>query len=211
MALREEMVVRQLVARGIHDPLVLAAMRKVPRHELIPQDYRGDSYGDHPVSIGEGQTISQPLIVAMMTEALELKGGERILEVGTGSGYQAAVLGEIAGEVYTIEIVPALARRAKVDLVRLGYKNVFTREGDGYRGWPDKAPFDGIVITAAPPKIPQPLLEQLKLGGRLVSPVGTDVQRLVRITRTESGFEEETLAPVRFVPMTGEAGGQVSH
>jgi protein-L-isoaspartate(D-aspartate) O-methyltransferase len=204
MASRELMVVQQLRARGISDPLVLAAMLKVPRHELIPEENRGDAYGDHPVPIGEGQTISQPLIVAYMTECLELKGGEKILEVGTGSGYQAAILAEIAGEVDTIEIVPSLAKRAKVDLARLGYKNVFVREGDGYRGWPEKAPFDGIIVTAAPPTIPQPLLDQLKVGGRLVVPVGVDVQQLVRITRTESGFREERLVPVRFVPMTGE-------
>jgi protein-L-isoaspartate(D-aspartate) O-methyltransferase len=199
------MVVQQLQARGISDPLVLAAMRKVPRHELIPEENRGDAYGDHPVPIGEGQTISQPLIVAYMTECLELKGGERVLEVGTGSGYQAAILAEIAGEVDTIEIVPSLAKRAAADLARLGYSNVFVRQGDGYRGWPEKAPFDGIIVTAAPPTIPKPLLEQLKVGGRLVAPVGVDVQQLVRITRTESGFSEEKLVPVRFVPMTGEA------
>ena len=204
MASRELMVVQQLQARGITDPRVLAAMRKVPRHELIPEENRGDAYGDHPVAIGEGQTISQPLIVAYMTECLELKGGERILEVGTGSGYQAAILGELAGEVYTIEIVPTLARRAKADLARLGYTNVFVREGDGYRGWPEKAPFDGIMVTAAPPTIPQPLLDQLKVGGKLIVPVGVDVQQLVRMTRTESGFREERLVPVRFVPMTGE-------
>jgi protein-L-isoaspartate(D-aspartate) O-methyltransferase len=205
MASRELMVVQQLQARGISDPLVLAAMRKVPRHELIPEENRGDAYGDHPVPIGEGQTISQPLIVAYMTECLELKGGERVLEVGTGSGYQAAILAEIAGEVDTIEIVPSLAKRAAADLARLGYSNVFVRQGDGYRGWPEKAPFDGIIVTAAPPTIPKPLLEQLKVGGRLVAPVGVDVQQLVRITRTESGFSEEKLVPVRFVPMTGEA------
>ena len=204
MASRELMVVQQLQARGISDPRVRQAMRKGPRHELIPEENRGDAYGDHPVPIGEGQTISQPLIVAYMTECLELKGGERVLEIGTGSGYQAAILGELAGEVYTIEIVPTLARRAKADLARLGYTNVFVREGDGYRGWPEKAPFDGIIVTAAPPTIPKPLLDQLKVGGRLVAPIGVDVQQLVRMTRTESGFREERLVPVRFVPMTGE-------
>jgi len=177
----------------------------VPRHELIPEENRGDAYGDHPVPIGEGQTISQPLIVAYMTECLELKGGEKILEVGTGSGYQAAILGELAREVYSIEIVPSLAQRAAADLARLGYANVHVREGDGYRGWPEEAPFDGIIITAAPPQVPQPLLDQLKVGGRLIAPIGVDVQQLVRITRTAAGFQEEKLVPVRFVPMTGEA------
>jgi protein-L-isoaspartate(D-aspartate) O-methyltransferase len=204
-AARDRMVTRDIAGRGVRDAGVLAAMRKVPRHELIPEENRGDAYGDHPVPIGEGQTISQPLIVAYMTECLELKGGERVLEVGTGSGYQAAILAEIAGEVDTIEIVPSLAKRAAADLARLGYSNVFVRQGDGYRGWPEKAPFDGIIVTAAPPTIPKPLLEQLKVGGRLVAPVGVDVQQLVRITRTESGFSEEKLVPVRFVPMTGEA------
>lgn len=202
---RNAMVATQLEARGIKDPLVLAAMRKVPRHELIPAADRAAAYDDRPVPIGEGQTISQPLVVAAMTESLELKGGERVLEIGTGSGYQAAVLAEIVGEVDTIEIVPALARRARADLARLGYRNVNVREADGYRGWPEKAPFDGIVLTAAPPQVPPPLLAQLKVGGRLVAPVGTDVQELVRITRTESGYREERLFPVRFVPMTGEA------
>jgi protein-L-isoaspartate(D-aspartate) O-methyltransferase len=205
MASREMMVVQQLRARGISDPRVLAAMGKVPRHELIPEENRGDAYGDHPVPIGEGQTISQPLIVAYMTECLELKGGEKILEVGTGSGYQAAILGELAREVYSIEIVPSLAQRAAADLARLGYANVHVREGDGYRGWPEEAPFDGIIITAAPPQVPQPLLDQLKVGGRLIAPIGVDVQQLVRITRTAAGFQEEKLVPVRFVPMTGEA------
>src|SRR5262245_43966658 len=154
VASRELMVDQQLQARGISDPRVLAAMRKVPRHELIPEENRDDAYADHPVPIGEGQTISQPLIVAYMTECLELKGDERVLEVGTGSGYQAAILGELAAEVYTIEIVPSLAKRAEKDLARLGYENVFVRAGDGYRGWPEKAPFDGIIVTAAPPTIP---------------------------------------------------------
>jgi protein-L-isoaspartate(D-aspartate) O-methyltransferase len=202
---REKMVVEQLEARGITDPRVLAAMRKVPRHLLIPEANRREAYGDHPVPIGQGQTISQPYIVAYMTEALGLKGGERVLEIGTGSGYQAAVLGEIAGEVFTIEIVPALAKRAKADLAALGYENIVVREGDGYRGWKERAPFDAIIVTASPPKIPQPLLDQLKVGARLVSPVGTGYQELVRITRTESGLREERLLPVRFVPMTGEA------
>jgi len=202
--LRERMVERQIFRRGIETPSVLAAFRAVPREAFVPEAMREFAYEDGPLPIGEGQTISQPLIVAYMTECLELKGTEKVLEVGTGSGYQAAILGELAGEVYTIEIVPSLAKRAAADLTRLGYANVHVREGDGYRGWAEEAPFDGIIITAAPPRIPQPLLDQLAVGGRLVVPVGIDVQQLVRITRTETGFNEERLVPVRFVPMTGE-------
>jgi len=204
-ASREAMVRDQIEARGVSDPKVLAAMRKVPRHELVPVSVRAAAYADHPLPIGHDQTISQPYIVAFMTEALALRGDERVLEIGTGSGYQAAVLAEIAKEVYTIEIVPALARRAKGDLARLGYARVVVREGDGYRGWPEHAPFDAIIVTAAPPKIPQPLLDQLKPGGRLVVPVGTSTQELTRITKAADGFRQEQLLPVRFVPMTGEA------
>ncbi|HEX5042769.1 MAG TPA: protein-L-isoaspartate(D-aspartate) O-methyltransferase [Candidatus Polarisedimenticolaceae bacterium] len=202
---RRRMVDQQIVARGVTDPRVLDAMRKVPRHELVPRDVRSQAYADWPLPIGEGQTISQPYIVAFMTEQLRLKGGERVLEVGTGSGYQAAVLAELAAEVYTIEIVPALAKRAATDLARLGYHNVFVREGDGYRGWPEKAPFDAIVVTAAPPEVPAPLIEQLKPGGRLVLPVGEDYQELVLITKQADGVQRRRLLPVRFVPMTGEA------
>ena len=204
-ASREAMVRDQIEARGVSDAKVLAAMRKVPRHELVPVSVRGSAYADHPLPIGHEQTISQPYIVAFMTEALQLRGDERVLEIGTGSGYQAAVLAEIAKEVYSIEIVPALARRARSDLARLGYARVAVREGDGYRGWPEHAPFDAIIVTAAPPKIPQPLLDQLKPGGRLVVPVGTAVQELTRITKAPDGLREERLLPVRFVPMTGEA------
>ena len=182
---RAEMVETQLRARDIKDERVLAAMNTVPRHELVPEKYRRHAYIDNPLPIGESQTISQPYIVAYMTEQLELEGDERVLEVGTGSGYQAAVLGELVAEVYTIEIVPLLAARAKKDLARLGYKNVHVREGDGYRGWPENAPFDAVIVTAAPNHVPQPLLDQLRIGGRLVLPVGKKRQVLQVWTRTE--------------------------
>jgi protein-L-isoaspartate(D-aspartate) O-methyltransferase len=178
-------------------------MRKVPRHELVPAAVRAQAYDDHPLPIGHEQTISQPYIVAFMTEALGLRGGETVLEVGTGSGYQAAVLAEIAARVHTIEIVEPLAARARVDLARLGYRNVQVRAGDGYQGWPEAAPFDAIVVTAAAPRIPPPLLAQLKDGGRLVIPVGEDDQSLMVITRTGDRHTEQRVLPVRFVPMTG--------
>lgn len=207
-AARERMVREQIEARGVTDARVLAAMRAVPRHELVPEELRGSAYEDRPLPIGYGQTISQPYVVAFMTQALELEPGDRVLEVGTGSGYQAAVLGELAKEVYTIEIVEPLAERAAADLARLGYKNVHVRAGDGYRGWPEHAPFDAIVVTAAPERVPQPLIDQLAVGGRLVLPVGRFIQELVRITREETGLREERLLDVRFVPMTGEAQEQ---
>jgi protein-L-isoaspartate(D-aspartate) O-methyltransferase len=201
---RERMVREQIEARGVRDPATLAAMRKVPRHELVPEAVRLAAYEDHPLPIGLGQTISQPYIVAFMTEALGLRGGETVLEVGTGSGYQAAVLAEIAARVYTIEIVAPLAERARADLARLGYTNVHVRAGDGYLGWPEAAPFDAIIVTAAAPRIPEPLKAQLKDGGRLVIPVGEEYQSLVVLTRTGSTFAERTVLPVRFVPMTGK-------
>jgi protein-L-isoaspartate(D-aspartate) O-methyltransferase len=201
---RERMVREQIEARAVRDPLTLAAMRKVPRHELVPAAVRLAAYTDSPLPIGLGQTISQPYIVAFMTEALGLRGGEKVLEVGTGSGYQAAVLAEIAAQVYTIEIVAPLAERARADLARLGYTNVHVRAGDGYLGWPEAAPFDAIIVTAAAPRIPEPLKEQLKDGGRLVIPVGEEYQSLVVLTRTGSRFAERTVLPVRFVPMTGK-------
>jgi protein-L-isoaspartate(D-aspartate) O-methyltransferase len=207
-AAREQMVRRQLAARGVRDPRVLDAMGRVPRHELVPPELRDEAYEDRPLPIGHGQTISQPYVVAAMSEALRLEGGERVLEVGTGSGYQAAVLGLLAREVYTIEIVAPLAERAAQDLERLGYANVHVRQGDGYRGWPEHAPFDAIMVTAAPDHVPQPLLDQLALGGRLVLPVGDTLgQELVLVTRGPEGFERKELLPVRFVPMTGEAEG----
>jgi protein-L-isoaspartate(D-aspartate) O-methyltransferase len=202
---RERMVEEQIEARGVRDPRVLAAMRKVPRHELVPAPQRGSAYEDYPLPIGQGQTISQPYVVAAMSEALALKGSERVLEVGTGSGYQAAVLAELAERVYTIEIVPELAARAKADLARLGYRNVEVREGDGWRGWPEAAPFDAIMVTAAPPEVPPELVAQLAVGGRLVIPVGRYEQSLLLLRRTEQGIEREELFGVRFVPMTGEA------
>ncbi|MDP6980272.1 MAG: protein-L-isoaspartate(D-aspartate) O-methyltransferase [Myxococcota bacterium] len=204
-AARNAMVDQQIVARGVSDERVLAAMRKIPRHEFIPRRGHGAAYQDSPVPIGEGQTISQPLIVAVMTEAARLGETSKVLEIGTGSGYQAAVLAEVAGEVYSIEIVPSLAERARALLHRTGYERVHLRLGDGYAGWPEAAPFDAIVVTAAPAEIPEPLVEQLAVGGRMVIPVGRWFQELIVLTRTESGVERESIFPVRFVPMTGEA------
>lgn len=202
---RENMVVTQIEARGVKAPLVLAAMRKVPRHLFVQEEYRDRAYEDHPLPIGHGQTISQPYIVALMTELMELKGGEKVLEVGTGSGYQAAVLAEIAADVYTIEIIEPLGLEAKQRLKEMGYNNIHVRFGDGYKGWPDVAPFDAIIVTAAPPQVPPPLIAQLKVGALLVIPVGENYQQLMVYTRTETAVEEKSIIPVRFVPMTGEA------
>ena len=202
---RERMVQSQIVRRGVKDPLTVAAMKAVPRHRFVPESLREQAYADHPLPIGLNQTISQPYIVAYMTEALALRGGEKVLEIGTGSGYQAAVLAEIADSVFSIEILKPLADRASEQLSALGYKNVHVRCGDGYQGWPEHAPFDAIIVTAAPDHIPQPLKDQLKIGGRLIIPVGARYQELLLITRTEQRFEEKRLLPVRFVPMTGEA------
>jgi protein-L-isoaspartate(D-aspartate) O-methyltransferase len=201
---REDMVATQVAARGVRDAKTLAAMRKVPRHLFVPSASVAQAYEDHPLPIGHGQTISQPYIVGFMTEALALQGGETVLEVGTGSGYQAAVLAEIAARVYTIEIVAALAEEAGARLKRLGYENVEVRAGDGYVGWPEAAPFDAIILTAAAPRIPEPLKQQLEDGGRLVLPVGDDWQELVVVTRRGDRFEEKQVLPVRFVPMTGK-------
>lgn len=203
--LRNRMVVEQIASRGVSDPRVLAAMRKVPRHEFVPEEYRDLAYRDTPLPIGYGQTISQPYIVAYMTEQLHIGKEDTVLEIGTGSGYQAAVLAELASEVYTIEIIPELAERAKKTLRRLGYNNVHVRIGDGYKGWPEHAPFDAIILTAAPPRVPQPLIDQLKEGGRLIAPVGEDYQELVLIRKENGEILRENLIPVRFVPMTGEA------
>lgn len=202
---REAMVREQIEARGGRTVTILQAMRKVPRHEFVPASDRRVAYEDHPLPIGHGQTISQPYIVALMTELARPSAESRVLEVGTGSGYQTAVLAEVAAEVYTIEIVPELARRAEGDLARLGHKNVHFRIGDGFLGWPEAAPFDAIIVTAAPEKIPPPLLEQLKVGGRLVIPVGDHFQELKVVTRTADGYREERSGSVRFVPMTGRA------
>jgi protein-L-isoaspartate(D-aspartate) O-methyltransferase len=201
---REQMVLSQIASRGVHDPLTLAAMRRVPRHLFVPPASVSQAYEDHPVPIGFGQTISQPYIVAFMTEALGLRGGESVLEVGTGCGYQAAVLAEIAARVYSVEIVEPLASEAAARLKRLGYANVSVRAGDGYLGWPDAAPFDGIMVTAAAPRIPEPLRQQLRDGGRLIVPVGEEWQELVLVTRHGERFDERRVLPVRFVPMTGK-------
>lgn len=203
---RQQMVADQIRARGVTSPAVLAAMEQVPRHLFVPESERDQAYEDHPLPIGGGQTISQPYVVGLMTALLRLTPQARVLEIGTGSGYQAAVLSRLAAEVYTVEIVPALEERARDTLARLGYANVRVRLGDGYRGWPEAAPFDGILLTAAPKSVPPPLLAQLKPGGRLVVPVGEVDQDLMVLTKGADGsIKQEKVLPVRFVPMTGEA------
>jgi protein-L-isoaspartate(D-aspartate) O-methyltransferase len=202
---RQRMVDSQIRARGIRDEAVLDAMRSVPRHRFVPDSLHAYAYSDGPLRIGHGQTISQPYIVALMTSVIEPEPTMKVLEIGTGSGYQAAILGECVGEVYTIEIVPALGKSAAKLLDDLGYENIHTRIGDGFDGWPDQSPFDGIVVTAAPEEIPQPLLDQLAVGGRLVIPVGRGSQDLVLVTRTKDGYDRQSVTPVRFVPMTGKA------
>jgi protein-L-isoaspartate(D-aspartate) O-methyltransferase len=203
-AMREKMVETQIKARGVKDPRVLSAMLKVERHRFVPEEHLPSAYFDQPLPIGEGQTISQPYIVALMTELLELKGDEKVLEIGTGSGYQAAILGELAKEVYTIEIIESLASMAKKRLSELGYQNIKVKAGDGYLGWPEAGPFDAIIITAAPDHIPKPLIEQLKEGGRMVVPVGTYTQELKKIIKRSGKIEAADIIPVVFVPMTGE-------
>ena len=203
-AARMQMVDDQIAARDIKDPRVLEAMRRVPRHEFVPDAMRGNAYLDSPLPIGHDQTISQPYIVAYMTEALELDATHRVLEIGTGSGYQAAVLGELAKEVYTIEIVAPLADRARQTLKNLGYTNVHIRTGNGYLGWPEQAPFDRVMVTAAPDAVPPALIEQLKVGGLMAIPVGVGDQELRILRRTTSGLEVLRTLPVRFVPMTGK-------
>lgn len=204
-AFRERMVRDQLRTRDISDPRVLAAMLKVPRHEFVPVDLRQSAYDDSALPLEMGQTISQPYIVAYMTQALEMRGTERVLEIGTGSGYQAAVLAEIASQVYSIEIVPQLHERARTILAKLGYKNIHFRAGDGYLGWPEHAPFDRIIVTAAPGEVPQPLLDQLSDGGRLIIPLGTFNQELVIFEKEKSKIKRRSTIAVRFVPMTGKA------
>jgi len=200
------MVEEQMAARGISDPATLEAMRAVPRHEFLPLRLRGEAYGDYPLPIGYGQTISQPYIVAFMTEAIRPRPGEKILEVGAGSGYQAAVLAQMGADVYTVEIVEPLAEMAAQTLERLGYKNAHVRHGDGYRGWPEHAPFDAIIVTCAPDKIPPDLVTQLKDGGRMIIPVGGGMeQELVLLRKNGEPIEKQSVLPVRFVPMTGEA------
>jgi protein-L-isoaspartate(D-aspartate) O-methyltransferase len=199
---RRRMVEQQIVARGVSDPRVLDAMRAVARHRFVDASLAAQAYSDQPLPIGNGQTISQPYIVAYMTELLKLPPGARVLEVGTGCGYQTAVLAEIAREVWSIEIVQALANRATQTLAELGYRNAHVRHGDGYGGWPEHAPFDGILVAAAPDHVPPALVAQLKVGGRLVIPVGRLDQEMRVITRTVDGSREERLIPVRFVPLT---------
>jgi protein-L-isoaspartate(D-aspartate) O-methyltransferase len=198
---RHRMVDQYIIPSGIKDPAVIAAMRHVPRHRFVPDQYSVFAYIDGPLPIGYSQTISQPSLVASMTEELKLKKTDKVLEIGTGSGYQAAILAELVDKVLTIEIVEPLARQAARMLAELGYKNVQVRTGDGYQGWPEEAPFDAIIVTAAPDHVPQPLLNQLAVGGRLILPVGRDIQTLDLYQRTAEGYQRKTLTLVRFVPL----------
>lgn len=207
---RREMVTDQLQARGIRNPKVLAAMGRVPRHEFVPAYLRSLAYSDRPLPIGSGQTISQPFIVAFMTEALNPAPTDRMLEIGTGSGYQAAVLAELVAKVYTIEIVQSLGERAREDLARLKVDNVQVRIGDGYEGWPEQAPFDAIIVTCSPEHVPQPLVDQLRDGGRMIIPVGevSTGQSLYLLEKRGGKVVQRAILPVRFVPMTGKAQGR---
>lgn len=204
---RNRMVAVQIEGQGVKDAKVLAAMRKVPRHEFVPKTLTDKAYDDRPLPIGHGQTISQPFIVALMTQALDLKPSDRVLEIGTGSGYQAAILSKLVQEVYTIEIVAPLGEQARNVLKRLGYTNIKVRIGDGYRGWPEAAPFDGIIVTCAPDAIPKPLTDQLAEGGRMVIPVGPErhTQQLIVLRKQNGALLQQKILPVIFVPMTGEA------
>ena len=205
-AQRQQMIQRQLMSRGINDARVLAAMAKVPREEFVAPESRVASYEDGPLPIGYGQTISQPYVVAFMTEQLRPKPSDRVLEVGTGSGYQAAILAELVSKVYSIEIVEPLAKNAEVTLQRLGYKNVHLKIGDGYKGWPEAGPFDAIIVTCAPDKVPQQLVDQLKDDGRMVIPVGDRfAQQLYLLEKKNGQLKQSATLPVRFVPMTSEA------
>ena len=201
---RNKMVVEQLMARGIKDERVLSAMRDVKRHMFVPQEYRKYAHDDCPLPIGENQTISQPYIVALMTELLELKGNEKVLEIGTGSGYQAAILSELADQVYTIEILESLAESASKRLKRLGYNNVTVKYGNGFLGWQEYSPYDAIIVTCAPKEVPLTLIKQLKDGGRLVIPVGEYFQELKLIRKEDGKIITKNIIPVRFVPMVGE-------
>ena len=210
---RQRMVTEQLTGSGrdISNARVLAVMGKVPRHEFVPERLRALAYSDQPLAIGHDQTISQPFVVAFMTEKLQPKSTDRVLEIGTGSGYQAAILSELVAEVYTIEIVEALAKSAEATLKRLNYTNVHVRAGDGYKGWREVAPFDAIIVTCAPEKVPQPLLDQLKDGGRMIIPVGHfGNQQLVLLRKEKGELQRQAVLPVRFVPMTGEAARPVT-
>jgi protein-L-isoaspartate(D-aspartate) O-methyltransferase len=198
---RHRMVEEQIKARGVKDEKVLAALLKVPRERFVPSGVAPQAYADRPLPIGYGQTISQPFIVAYMTEALQVTAKMKVLEIGTGSGYQAAVLGELTREVYTIEIVPQLADRARDTLAALGYRHVHVRTGDGYLGWPERAPFDAIMVTAAPDHVPQPLVDQLAIGGRMIIPVGVAFQDMLLVSRTPTGIVQQRTIPVRFVPL----------
>ena len=202
---RVRMVNEQLKARDIRDERVLSAMLSVPRHLFIPESVRDGAYRDSPVPIGYGQTISQPYIVAFMTQALNVEPDDRVLEIGTGSGYQSAVLSVLAKEVFTIEIVEPLAERARATLMDLGYRNVQVRAGNGYRGWPEHAPYDRIIVTAAPPDVPEALVQQLKIGGVMAIPVGVSDQELRIMRRLQTGMETVATLPVRFVPMVGKS------
>ena len=202
---RRHMIQTQLVTRDITDKRVLKAFEKVERHKFVSEELWQYAYIDHPLPIGEEQTISQPYIVALMTQLLHLSKDDRVLEIGTGSGYQAAILAELAGEIYTIEIIDTLGRRAGSLLEELGYDNVSVRIGDGYQGWPEQAPFDAIIVTCAPAEIPQPLIDQLSEGGRMIVPVGEDRQELILVQKKEGKLSEEKVIPVRFVPMTGKS------
>ncbi len=204
-AQRQRMVEQQLKPRGIKDERVLAAMAKVPREEFIPTGVRGDAYEDGPLPIGYDQTISQPYIVAFMTEQMRPRPNDRVLEIGSGSGYQAAILADLVADVYTIEIVEPLAKTAEATLQRLGYKNVHIKVGDGYKGWPEQAPFDAIIVTCAPEKVPRPLVDQLKDGGRMIIPVGERfAQQLYLLEKKNGQLKESATLPVRFVPMLRE-------
>ncbi len=201
------MVEEQIIARGIRDKEVIRAMLKVPRHLFVPERYRKEAYCDYPLPIGYGQTISQPYIVALMTALLELKKDDRVLEIGTGSGYQTAILAEIAKEVYSVEIIEELAKKAERLLKKLGYKNIHIKVGNGYYGWPEHAPYSAIIVTCAPRKIPPPLLSQLKDGGIMVIPVGREygIQKLIKVRKINGRIYKETVTLVRFVPMLKEA------
>jgi protein-L-isoaspartate(D-aspartate) O-methyltransferase len=202
--MRKEMIDRQIKGRGIKDERVLEALQKVPRHQFVPEDLAEEAYSDGPLPIGKGQTISQPYIVAYMTEQLNLEKSDKVLEIGTGSGYQAAILAELVDTVYTVEIIPDLARQAQKTLEQLGYNNVKCKVGNGFFGWPEFAPYDAIIVTAAPEEIPQPLLDQLANGGRLIIPVGDFFQELILARKEDSKIKKEKKLPVRFVPLTGE-------
>jgi protein-L-isoaspartate(D-aspartate) O-methyltransferase len=203
---RAAMIRDQLRGRDIVNARVLDAMARVPRHLFVPDAVRADAYGDFPLPIGDGQTISQPYIVGFMTQALEVEPHHRVLEIGTGSGYQAAILAELASDVYTIEIVPALSDRARKTIAGLGYKNVHSKTGNGYLGWPEHAPYDRVMVTAAPDAVPRPLVEQLRIGGLMAIPVGTVDQELRILRRTATGLETVRTLPVRFVPMVEKPG-----